>query len=348
MKNCPRVPAAHRRGKSMRNETLQDINQSTNSLPALEERRFRLLERIGAARENSNALKLIHEKRMGRVTAVKDSRVSSVFNKIFGRSKSRQNKDMLEMLAAKYNYEKEREHLQDLEEENEDLLRRIINLQQRKKVMQEEISRREKEISDNANHDLFETYKRMIKESSTASEQLVETQEAIKAARKVLESAKESEIELENAENWTTSDMWGGSGIVSRTTTLGKIDHAQTIFNRLSTQLEELERELGDVHLAETTILSTITMANHMVEFWFDNILSGKDVATILRGNRAQIRVLATQIHSLIALLEKNEEELTRSLELLEQGKADLIVTCRSCQSEDGEEAACEVQNKEI
>ena len=106
----------------------------------------------------------------------------------------------------------------------------------------------------------------------------------------------------------------------------------------------DLERELADVNLVEKTILSTISAANHMVEFWFDNILSSQDVAAVLRSNQTQLRVLITQIKLLVEKLDKNEAEQTSRVAMLEQEKEDLIVTCHSCQSEDGEEAVCKIE----
>ena len=78
-----------------------------------------------------------------------------------------------------------------------------------------------------------------------------------------------------------------------------------------------------------------------MVESWFDNILSGQDVAALLMRNKVQIRVLTTQVTALVERLEKNEEQLKIRFTSLEQQKADLLVTCQSCQSEDGENAVC-------
>ena len=330
-----------RRDNIMRNETLQDINQSINSLPALEQRRMRLLERIGESREQVRSLKSTHKEKIQNVDKIQQSALAAAAQKLLGRSGRKFDQGMVELLAAKLDFEKEHEHLKDLEEESKDLLRRITNLKQRKEVLQDEINRREQEISANKNHDLFDTYKKIQAESSAAATQLVNNDEALKAAQKVAGSASASQAELENAEHWTTSDMWGGSGLVSRTTKLSKIDHAQSTFNRLSTQMKDLERELADVHLAEITILSTISTANHMVEFWFDNILSGNDVAAVLRSNQAQLRVLSAQIKALIETLEKNEEELKTRLAQLEQEKANLIVTCHSCQNDDGEGTVC-------
>jgi chromosome segregation ATPase len=325
----------------MRNETLQDINQSINSIPALDQRRMRLLERIGESREQERSLKTIYEGKLALVDKLQQGGLAAAAQKILGRSGKKLDQGMVEMHAAKLDFEKEREHLKDLDEENGDLLRRITNLKKRQAVLQDEIIRREKEISANKDHDLFEKYKKIQEESSAAATQLVENEEALKAAQKVVGSARASLEELENAEHWTTSDMWGGSGLVSRTTKLSKIDHAQSTFNRLSTQMKDLERELADVQLPEKTILSTISTANHMVEFWFDNILSGKDVAAVLRSNQAQLRVLVSQVLTLIETLERNDEELKTRMAHLEEEKANLIVTCRSCQNDDGEGTVC-------
>jgi len=337
---------ANRRDDNMRNETLQDINQSINSLPALEERRLRLLERIDGSRVQIKNFKAIFDTKAGKVEKIERSNLSGAIQRILGQYNKNLAKETTDMHAARLNYEKEREHLKDLEEENEDLLQRITSLQQKRTVMQDEIQRREKEISTNSNHDLFANYRKIAEEIAVASKQLVENDEALKAAQKVLGSAKASLEELGNAEQWTTAEMWGGSGLVSRTTKLSKIDHAQSTFNRLSTQMVDLERELSDVHLTEKAILSTISAANHMVEFWFDNILSSQDVAAVLRSNQTQLRVLITQIKLLVEKLGKNEEELTTNVALLEQEKDNLIVTCHSCQSEDGEEAVCKIEPK--
>jgi hypothetical protein len=325
----------------MRNETLQDINQSISSLDALEQRRMRLLERIGVSRDQLKERKTIYnnkeivaQKRMKRGS-------STAFLRLFNRYGNSLDRQTIELMAARFEYEKEKDHIKDLEEENEDLLRRISNLNQRKKIMQDEINRRETEISQNKNHDLYEQYKRILVNSTETAAQLVENEEALRAAQKVLGTAKASQEELENAQQWITSEMWSGSGLVSRTTKLSKIDHAQSTFSRLSSQIQELELELSHVQLEERTILTTISSANHMVEFWFDNILSSKDVSSVLRDNQIQIRILITQTTDLIGVLEKNEEEKQSHLAQYEQDKANLLVTCRSCEGEDGEEARC-------
>jgi len=327
----------------MRNETLKDINQNITSLPALEERRLRLVERIRETREQIKRLKAIYDAKGSGIEVMQRRNLSMAIRKVTGQYGKNLDRETTEKHAAKLKYEKEREHLKDLEEENEELTQRIINLKKSKALLQNEISRREKAISTNANHDLFKKYRLMQEEDSEIAKQLVETDEALKAARKVMGSAKASLEELENAEQWTTSEMWGGSGLVSRTNKLSKIDRAQSTFNRLSTQITDLERELSDVNLAETTILSTISSANHMVEFWFDNILSSQNIASVLRSNQVQVRVLITQTTVLIEQLERNEEDLTARMSILDQEKADLIATCMSCQSEDGEAAACSI-----
>lgn len=328
----------------MRNDTLLGINQSINTLPALELRKTRLQDRIVVSRTNLASLKEIYVAKGMSVDKTKSRSLSSTLSKVIGRSGINQNKAMTDMLAAKLNYEKELEHVKDLEEENEDLTQRITNLKKRKTILDEEITRREKDIASDKNHDLHEIYMRIQAENSNASSQLVENDEALKAARKVLASDKASQIELENAQSWTSSDMWGGSGLVSRTTNLSKIDHAQSTFNRLSTQMNDLERELGDVHLTKATILTTISTANHMVESWFDNILSVQDVAAVLRDNLVQLRVLATQVTGLIETLEKNEEEIRTRITLLEKEKEDLLVTCASCENDAGEGTVCGIK----
>ena len=327
----------------MRNETLQDINQSISSLAALEERHMRLLERLGTTREQFSSLKSAYPKKVSENETKKTKGLSAISDKFASRFSSKPDKATMKMLSVKFEYEKQRDHVKDLEEENEDLLRSISNLNQRKKVMQDEINRREAEISQNQNHDLYEQYKIILANSTAAATQLVVNEEALKAVQKVLATAKASQEELGNAQQWITSEMWSGSGLVSLTTKMSKIDHAQSRFNRLSPQIQALEFELSHVQLEERTILTTISSANHMVEFWFDNILSSKNVTSVLRDNQIQIRLLITQTTELISVLEKNAEEKITQLIQYEKEKANLLVTCRSCQSEDGEEAKCGV-----
>jgi len=329
-----------RRDNNMRNETIQSITQSINRLPALEQRRERLLERMEVSQRELAKLKASYDTQAENVKKLENSGVVQSFQKLIGKKSNKYNKAMIELLSSKFNYEKEHEHFRDLEEEDKDLGTRINKLLQKKAELQSEISRREKDIAANENHNHFDEYNRIMRETTAHATQLVENEEALKAARKVKGSASASLEELENAEQWATSEMWSGSGLVSHTTKLSKIDHAQSTFNRLSTQMKDLKRELADVHLSETTILSTISTANHMVEFWFDNILSSKDSAAVLRSNQAQIRVLITQVKALILLLEKNEEQLRIKLAALDQSKAELISNCVVCQTADGDEGA--------
>ena len=307
----------------------------------MEERKVRLLDRIRISKEQNKGLKSQYDAKARVVLKHDDESISSAFRKFISRYNGKIDKETEAMLSAKQEYERERVHLKDLEEQNRELDVRIQCLLQNKTAFEEELERREKDISDNENHDLFEAYFQIRKESTVASSQLAENEEALIVAKRVLATSKASLEELEKAEDWVTADMWGGSGLVGRTTKFSKMDHAQATFNRLSSQLRDLERELADVNLKKSIVLTTISSTEKMVDFWFDNILTGRDITTLLRSNQAQIRALISQVTLLIEVLEKNDTEKDEQLAIFEREKESLIVTCLSCQSEDGENLAC-------
>ena len=325
----------------MKNETLQGINEFLGGLPVLEQRKERLLERLVESKAQLVLLKAKYDTKAGAVLKHDEEGLSAAFRKFASKYNGRMDKETQEMLAAKQEYDKERVHLNDLEVQKQELDVRIKCLIQNKSAFELELERREVDIGSHENHDLYEAYIKIKMETTKAASQLVENEEALIVAGRVLSTASASLKELERAEGWVTSDMWGGSGLVGRTTKFNKMDTAQATFNRLSSQLKDLERELADVQLEKSVVLTTISSTERMVAFWFDNILAGRDITSLLRSNQAQIRALIHQITELIEVLTKNENEIQAQLNLLEQEKDALIITCRSCQSEDGEDTSC-------
>ena len=327
----------------MKNDTLQGMSEVLGGLPVLEQRKVRLLERIKMSKEQLKTLKEKYDTKASKVLKNEGEGVASAFRSFIRRYNGKIDKNIQDMLSAKQEFEKEKVHLKDLDAQSRELDVRIGCLMENKASFEEELARREKDIAGNENHDLYDAYVRIEKESTVAARQLIENEEALIVAKRVMLTANASLEELEKAEEWVSSDMWGGSGLVSRTTKFSKLDHAQATFNRLASQLKDLEREVGDVHLDKNIFLTTITSTERMVEFWFDNILAGRDVTTLLRSNQAQIKALIHQVGLLIDVLNNNDLEKKEQLTLLEKEKGALIATCQSCQTEDGDQASCSI-----
>jgi hypothetical protein len=328
----------------MKNDTLQGMSEVLGGLPVLEQRKVRLIERIKTSKEQLKILKDTYDSKASKVLKNEGEGLASAFRSFIRKYNGKIDKNIQDMLTAKQDFEKEKVHLKDLDAQNRELDVRIGCLMQNKESFEEELVRREKDIAGNQNHDLYDAYVRIQKESTEAARQLVENEEALIVARRVMATANTSLEELEKAEDWVSSDMWGGSGLVGRTTKFSKMDHAQSTFNRLASQLRDLEREVGDVNLDKSIFITTITSTERMVEFWFDNILAGRDITSLLRSNQAQIKALIHQVGLLIDVLTKNDLEKKEQLDLLEKEKSALITTCQSCQTEDGDLASCSLR----
>jgi len=236
-------------------------------------------------------------------------------------------KESREMLHAKTEYDAAVNRLKELKQEREDLRRRLSDLSEDKRIYEAELMRREEKIKSGFTDAVSVKYGKLEEELNRLRRQLVETEEALRAAKRVLSTAKRAMEELDDAESWATYDIWFSKGILSHMAKYDRIDSAEELFGRLTSQITDLKNELKDINLTVDISLTGIDSTTRAIDFWFDNIFTDMAVRDQIRDNQEQIRYIYGKIDRVIDKLESIKSDINRQIGETEKMKNDLILS---------------------
>ena len=311
----------------MEKEKLLEIRNNLSVLPVLEEHYERLRSRIYEAEADVRSLLGKYEAESLDVEQLKKDSLSKTLLILLGRYEGKLDKESREMLDAKMGYDKAFQRVKELCRERDELAGRITALRRDKDIYEAELKRREELITTGMVSEVSTQYKQLEAERQMLAKQLVETSEAIKAASRVKSTAKSAMQHLDKAEGWATYDVWAKGGIISHMAKYDHIDNAQADFNRLESQMNDLQKELSDVSFFNTLELSGIDSTTRAIDFWFDNIFTDLNVRNRIRGDIDQLRTLYGKIERIIDKLEGSMLKINKMLNDIEQRKNDLIIS---------------------
>ncbi|MEG6613974.1 hypothetical protein V6C42_14065 [Pseudoclostridium thermosuccinogenes] len=311
----------------MDNERLLEIKYRVAALPTLEKRLEEIGRRIYDAEAEVRSLLRKYEAESMDVEELKKKSLSATLMKLIGIYEGRLNKETQEVLKAKVEYDKACQRVSELKNERDDLARRISELRREKRSYEDEIRKREEAIKNNVNAEIYAEYQQLETEREALMKQMVETEEALKAAARVKSTINSAMKHLDSAEGWATYDVWFKGGIISHMAKYGHIDDAEADFHRLHSQMKDLQKELSDVSLYIDPEIGKIDSATRAVDFWFDNIFTDLNVRNRIRDDMEQLRSLSGKIQSIISRLEKNKTDIKNRLTVVEQRKNELIIS---------------------
>lgn len=309
----------------MDGKKLTEIRNNLSMLPGLKDRLKKLDNRIYDAEQDVKELLSKLNAESYDVDKLKNDSLSVTLLKFIRQYEGKLDKEMKEALAAKINYDKAVNFVNELNSEREDILNRISKFENDKVLYEEELEKREKLLRDNINDEDSIKYKHLEAEREQLAQQLMETKEANIAASKVKNTADAAMDHLNSAEDWATYDVWTNGGIFSHIAKYDHIDDAQLEFNRLASQLKELQKELSDVNLFDNLEISEIDDTTKIIDFWFDNIFTDLNVRDQIRNNIEQLISLCSQVNSIIKKLENNKYEINKKLDDIENKKIHLL-----------------------
>lgn len=310
----------------MDNEKLMDIRNSLYRLPSLEERLKKLAVRLTEAQEDVNSLRMKYEAEAYDVERLEKESLSTTVLKLFGAYEGKLNKETEEMIAAKLAFDRATDHVKQLLAERDELSSRVSALRNDKLLYEAELGKRELEVSRSVTGEKSAKYRQLEDEKKELYKQLVETDEAIRAAERAKETAKRIIKHLDSADNWATYDVWFKGGIISHMAKYSHIDDAEADFNKLSSQMRELRRELKDVNMSSLPGFSGIDSTTRAVDFWFDNIFTDLNVRSRIRNDKDQAHNMVSMIQSIIAKLDNNKRTIKGQLSSIDQQKNDLLL----------------------
>ncbi|HZK26571.1 MAG TPA: hypothetical protein VFD00_03395 [Thermoclostridium sp.] len=311
----------------MDSNALKEIKNEIAILPLLRERVNKLRTRIRNSEREINSLLEKYKEECLDVEQLKEGSFSAFLLKVVGKYERRLEKEEQEIITAKLEYDKACQELQDLKEELSEKEKRIIVLRDKERTYEEEIKKREQMLINRMNTELSEKYFELEQEYDFLQKQLIETDEAIRAAKMAKGTAKSAMGHLGSAESWATYDVWAKGGILSHMAKYDHVDKAEADFNRLSSQLKILKKELLDVNINDAPGLTNIDSTTRTIDFWFDNIFTDLNVRDKIRGNIDQIRSVSGNIDRIIRKLENRKREINSKLSDIDYEKNKLILS---------------------
>lgn len=311
----------------MENSILFEIENKLSALPVLEQRMKKLQDTINEAENEVKSLLHKFESEALDVEQIQKEAFSNTLLKLIGKYEGKVNKETQEMLTAKIEYDKAIERVKTLNIERSELGSRISDLYNEKRTFEDELKKREELIKSNVGDQTYKTYIELQKEQEFLASQLIETEEALKAANRVVNTADNAMKHLESSEKWATYDIWGGGGIISHLAKYGHIDDAKMEFNRLNYQVKDFEKELLDVNLNANYDSLGIDSTTRAIDFWFDNIFTDFSVRDKIRDDMENLRQLCDKIYRAINKLEAAKVEIKRKLGETEIRKNGLIMS---------------------
>mgnify|MGYP000852632939 CR=1 FL=1 len=311
----------------MDSNTLKDIKNEIAILPLLCERADKQRIRIRDSEREVNSLLEKYKEECLDVEQLKESSFSTFLLKVIGKYERRLEKEEQEIITAKLEYDKACQEVQELKVELHEMETRIIALKDKERAYENEIKRREQMLLDKMNPELSGKYLELEHEHDFLQKQLIETDEAIRAANRAKNIAKNALSHLGSAENWATYDAWTKGGIISHMAKYDHIDQAEADFNRLSSQLKVLKKELSDININDAPGLTNIDSTTRAIDYWFDNIFTDLNVRDKIRGNIDQIRSVYGNIDRIITKLENRKRELNSRISKIDYEKNELILS---------------------
>lgn len=310
----------------MEAKKLAEIRNNVAMLPELNNRLEKVNNRIHDAEYALQMLLSKLNEESYDVEKLKKDTLSVTILKFIGQYEGRLHKEMQEALDAKINYDKAASTVKELNNERQEILSIIDKIKNDKVLYEEELENREKALMNNINGEASIRYKRLEVEGEQQAKQLVETNEARRAAYKVKKTISTARQHLESAESWATFDVWTNGGILSHMAKYDNIDNAQSEFNRLASQLKELQKELSDVNLFHDLEINEISHTTRVIDFWFDNIFTDLNVREKIRNDMEQLDKLCFQLNNIIKRLENNNFIINKKLDDIENKKKDLLI----------------------
>ncbi len=310
----------------MDNNIFIELKNRLAALPVLQERMKSLTGRLYQAEDDVKSLLRKYQNEALDVDALQKDSLSNTILKLVRMHEGKVNKETEEMLSAKLEYDKAVERVNQLTQERMELANKIGQLNSDKKLFDSEYSARENYIKNNISAQAFSAYTELENQQRHTNQQLIETEEALTAARRVITMASGAVNHLDSAEGWATFDVWSRGGIISHMAKYEHIDDAQAHLNRLGSLIKDFENELKDVNMLDVCEYTGIDSTTRAVDFWFDNIFTDLNVRDKIREDLYRIKKLIQQVETIKSRLENNKVKVNSILAELEVKKNKLVM----------------------
>ena len=293
------------------NEQLVQVQEQVAARSRLRQALDAAQDRLQQARTRSDELDLQLGKEDLDVRDLEGLSLTGLFYTLLGTKEQRLDVDRQELLAAQLRYEQARAEIDLLEAEVSTLEQQLTQFDDLD-ARSEQILAEKERIIVAANNEQTQTLFCLSSELATGQNMLREVDEALAAAREVLQSLGNVGDSLRSAGNWGVVDMLGG-GMLTTMIKHGHIDDAHKTISHVQHLLRRLHRELDDIHLASGD-LGDMSEFETFADYFFDDLITDWIVQSRINRSAAHIQAVTQRVHVLSGKLEQKRIALQREV----------------------------------
>ena len=238
--------------------------------------------------------------------------LAAFFYQMAGRMEEKLDKERQEAYAARVRYDAAARELSALDRELGRMEAQLKELSGCDRRYQEALVARMQEIkatNSPAAQELVESETRIMAMKLRQKE----IREAVQAGHTALETARQMQESLDDAEGWSTIDLMGGS-VLSDLAKYEHLDQAQELAERLQMELRRFKTELADVEI-NPEMQVTVDGFLRFADFFFDNFFTDWAVRDHIVQAQEQVQKTQNQIHRLLDKLDRMDSALKAQLE---------------------------------
>jgi len=261
------------------------------------------------------------QKEQNDVDRLNNMTLSAFFYHLIGKKEDRLEKEELELMESKAEYDTACQMLTDIQKQRSQVKQQLDGQRQYQfwhsdyKVL---LGKKENDLLDKDAE-----LQQMAEDREHLSGELQELNEADREGQYLLDALERAEKALSSAGNWGVYDMMGG-GMVSTHIKRSRMDDAQVAIVDAGRRLRRFQKELEDVKMAVNTELHLGGLLS-FADYFFDNLFVDWMVQDKIRKAETQVKDGLSAVRSTLRVLKDEIRDHKVKLELLERRYCEYI-----------------------
>jgi len=261
------------------------------------------------------------QKEQNDVDRLNNMTLSAFFYHLIGKKEDRLEKEELELMESKAEYDTACQMLTDIQKQRSQVKQQLDGQRQYQfwqsdyKVL---LGKKENDLLDKDAE-----LQQMAEDREHLSGELQELNEADREGQYLLDALECAEKALSSAGNWGVYDMMGG-GMISTHIKRSRMDDAQVAIVDAGRRLRRFQKELEDVKMAVNTELHLGGLLS-FADYFFDNLFVDWMVQDKIRKAETQVKDGLSAVRSTLHVLKDEIRDHKVKLELLERRYSEYI-----------------------
>ncbi|MGW7160558.1 hypothetical protein [Paenibacillus taichungensis] len=261
------------------------------------------------------------QKEQNDVDRLNNMTLSAFFYHLIGKKEDRLEKEELELMESKAEYDTACQMLTDIQKQRSQVKQQLDGQRQYQfwqsdyKVL---LGKKENDLLDKDAE-----LQQMAEDREHLSGELQELNEADREGQYLLDALERAEKALSSAGNWGVYDMMGG-GMISTHIKRSRMDDAQVAIVDAGRRLRRFQKELEDVKMAVNTELHLGGLLS-FADYFFDNLFVDWMVQDKIRKAETQVKDGLSAVRSTLRVLKDEIRDHKVKLELLERRYCEYI-----------------------